>query len=34
MAKEFDIPRLAGLDLSLQENLWFETICDVQMQMK
>jgi len=34
MAKKFDIPRLAGLSLSLQQELWFEIICDVQMQMK
>lgn len=33
MEKKFDIPRLAGLGLSLQEDL-FDTICDVQMRMK
>lgn len=31
MAKMFNIPRLATLGLSLQEDLWFETVCDSQI---
>lgn len=31
---KFCIPRLEGLDLSLQENLSFEIIFDAQIQLK